>query len=338
MKINTMFTSATLKLTGAYLLIIMLLSIIFSFVVYNVSISELEAALTRQSVLFEGIDLESLPTPLNLTSERLEAVLSQLEESNSQIRQDLLLANIVIFFIGGLVGFALARRTLKPIEEAHDQQQRFIADASHELRTPLTSIRAQLEVALRKNLEQAEMKKVVKSSIEEVDRLVDLSDSLLLLAKSEESLDTSTKVSVHELASRAKERVSVLAANKNINITIDENDVQLNCNEYAIVEVLTVLLENGIKYSKPDKDISIAAEAAPTRIIVTDQGIGIPKSSLDHIFDRFYRVDNSRTKQSAEGYGIGLAIAKQIMDRHKGKVKVSSDQDKGSTFTLIFPS
>ena len=338
MKINTMFTSATLKLTGAYLLIIMLLSIIFSFVVYNVSISELEAALTRQSVLFEGIDLESLPTPLNLTSERLEAVLSQLEESNSQIRQDLLLANIVIFFISGLVGFALARRTLKPIEEAHDQQQRFIADASHELRTPLTSIRAQLEVALRKNLEQAEMKKVVKSSIEEVDRLVDLSDSLLLLAKSEESLDTSTKVSVHELASRAKERVSVLAANKNINITIDENDVQLNCNEYAIVEVLTVLLENGIKYSKPDKDISIAAEAAPTRIIVTDQGIGIPKSSLDHIFDRFYRVDNSRTKQSAEGYGIGLAIAKQIMDRHKGKVKVSSDQDKGSTFTLIFPS
>ncbi len=338
MKINTMFTSATLKLTGAYLLMIMLLSITFSFVVYNVSISELEAALIRQSELLQDIDPEGLPAPFNLAGERLEAVRLQLEESNNQIRQNLIVANIVIFVIGGAVSFVLARRTLKPIEEAHDQQQRFIADASHELRTPLTSIRTQLEVALRKHLKHAEMKKVVKSSIEEVDRLADLSDSLLLLAKAEDSLDASTKVSVHELASRAKERVSVLAANKNITIIIENSDVQLNCSEDAIVEVLTILLENGIKYSKPNKEILVAAEAGPTRIVVTDQGIGIPKSSLDHIFDRFYRVDNSRTKQSVEGYGIGLAIAKQLMDRHKGKIKVSSEQGKGSTFTLVFPS
>ena len=314
----------------------MLLSIIFSFVVYNVSISELEIALARQSELIDEIQPLQLPG-LPLAADRIDAVRIQLEESNDQIKQDLLLANIAIFFGGGLLSFALARRTLRPIEEAHDQQQRFIADASHELRTPLTAIRAQLEVAKRKKMKATDAKEVFESSIEEVDRLANLTESLLKLSSSEGKTITPTPISAHELATEAKQRVNGLAKEKDINLVISTSDLLINCEHNSIVEVLVILLENAIKYSDSQTTVEISSAEKPNRICVSDHGAGIPKSAIPHLFERFYRVDLSRSKQYVDGYGIGLSIAEQIMQQHNGRIEVESQQGKGSTFTLVFP-
>lgn len=334
-----MFHSARLKLTAWYLLIIMLISILFSFAIYTRVNRELERIeLFRQTRLerlrnyFPQVEIPNEPSfDPNLA-----------DDSRNRLIFTLVLINLGIFVFAGGAGYFLAGRTLKPIKEMLDEQNRFITDASHELRTPLTSLKSEIEVNLRdQKLTLAEARKLLASNLEEVNNLQSLSDSLIKIAQHQNVngdlnfLPQSLKLILND----AKKRVAKLASAKNIKIQIVETNIKIDGDKQTLTELFVILLDNAIKYSQKNKSIVISSKNndGSISVSVSDQGFGINQKEIPHLFDRFFRSERSRTKEHAAGYGLGLSIAKQIVEKHQGAISVKSKIGKGSTFTILLP-
>lgn len=332
-----MFQSTRIKLTGWYLMIIMVISILFSIIIYFLISQELDRGYRRIALRYqirrELIPPESIP-------EFLES--GALDFAKERVRNQLLYINFVIFLVSGLSGYFLAGRTLKPIQLMIDEQNRFITDASHELRTPLTSLRSEIEVNLRdKKMKLPQARTILASNLEEVITLQNLSDNLLKLAQFQKTYDlqVSEKISISEVIKDAVKKVQPIAKTKNITIENKIRDFQLKGYRQGLIELFVIFLDNALKYSQPDKEVSIYSQVndAYNIVHIADQGIGIEEKDLPHIFDRFYRTDWSRAKINIAGYGLGLSIAKKIVDNHKGYIKVKSRVDKGTVFSLYFP-
>jgi signal transduction histidine kinase len=247
--------------------------------------------------------------------------------------------------LGGsaFAGYMLAGRTLNPIADMVDEQNRFITDASHELRTPLTSLKAEIEVNLRDpNLSLDQTKSILKSNLEEVNSLQVLSDGLIRLTQYQQGQNelSFTTVQLSIVIKEAIRKVTNAAKTKHITITNDIRSVNLEGNQTSLTELFVIFLDNAIKYSPKQKTIHLTGKKNNGHIIIeiTDQGIGIDEKDIPHLFDRFYRADKSRTKNAAPGYGLGLAIAKQIVDQHNGTIRVTSQLKKGTTFTIELPT
>ena len=333
-----MFKSAYFKLTALYVLVVMIISVVFSVTIFNISTNELNNGLRRQTRFLQDMP-QNLNPPQNLQDlEQLRS--SQLESSNNNLRNNLLYLNLLILLLSSGICYYLARRTLKPVEEMFDAQNRFTADASHELRTPLTAMRTEIEVNLRdKKLTSVESRKILQSNLEEIKKLEYLSNSLLKLANYQYSDNKRFKsVSIEEIIIEAYERVEKLAEVKNIEFENKLLQTNVKADETSLVELFVVLLDNAIKYSKEHSKISITVEETTKNIEVSikDQGIGIKASDIPYIFNRFYRADPSRSKVTT-GYGIGLSIAKEVIKMHRGSIKVESQVGKGSTFIVKLP-
>lgn len=334
-----MFKKARLKLTGWYLLIIMSVSILFSLIVYQESTLELGRGLRMQALRFNSRERVMEITSTNQPPHPFD--ISVLEEAQKRIAMQLLFINLGILILSGLSAYFLAGKTLKPIEKVLDEQKRFISDASHELRTPLTALKSEIEVALRdKKLNLKEAQKLLQSNLEEVDKMQSLSNYLLTLSRYQNTqlkLDHEI-VKTSEAIQQALINTKKIASIKNIKIFSKGKDVELETNYVSLVELLTILLDNAIKYSRKEGSIIISTKSDKRKVYisVSDEGIGIKASDLPYIFNRFYRADISRNKTQVEGYGLGLSIAKSIADMLKGKITVESRPNKGSTFQLIF--
>jgi two-component system, OmpR family, sensor histidine kinase CiaH len=315
-----MFNKARLQLTFWYLLIIMTVSLSFSGIIYRAASDEIARFEHMQRLRFERLVFLP-PAPLDL-----------LEESQQRVLYTLIIINSIILFSSAGLGYILAGRTLKPIADMVEKQNRFISDASHELKTPLTSLKSAFEVFLRdKKSTLAEAKIVVKESIDEVDKLQVLSESLLRLnyyQKSDEIL------SANEIISLAVKRIAPKAKQKNITITQNLKDFKISGNQAGLVNLVVILLDNAIKYSSENQNILVKSEK--NTIVVKDNGIGIAAKDLPHIFDRFYRSDLARSKSSNDGYGLGLSIAKEIADTNNCSINVQSKLGKGTTIQLAF--
>ncbi len=310
----------------------MVLSIGCSLALYHVSSNDLEQNARRQVGFFGG-----LLGPDN-ASDFANLRQRQLNEDRRHLKANLIFFNFLVLAGGGATSYALARRTLKPIEDALESQTRFTADASHELRTPLTSMQSENEVALRDpNLTKAQAIEHLKSNLEEVGRLKALSEGLLALANSTEADNMNNPVSIKEVVLMATDRLAKTAELKKITIdTKDVKDLTVKGNTQNLVDVVVILLDNAIKYSSSGGSVSINSKRKDKSALinVTDQGVGITDTDLPHIFERFYRSDSSRSRTKAEGYGLGLAIAQKIVDLHHGFIEVRSAVGKGSTFTI----
>lgn len=328
-----MFRSARLKLTGWYLLIIMIISITFSVVIYQVMTLEF-TRLERMQRLRREIQL-----PFQLRRPTIDMEI--LRESENRLRATLIFINLAILFSAGIAGYFLAGRTLRPIKKMVDEQNRFITDASHELRTPLTSLKTEIEVNLRdKDLNLKEAKDLLKSNLEEVNNLQYLSDNLIKLTQYQTSnKNTFEETSLEEILNEAIKKIASLAKHKNIKIENKTKFFSLFADKQGLTEVFVILLDNAIKYSSKGKKVSITAKNIDNflEINVSDQGIGINEEGLPYLFNRFYRADKSRTKENVVGYGLGLSIAKQIIKNHKGSVKVTSKINEGTTFSIKLP-
>ena len=342
-----MFNSARIKLTAWYLLIIMLISISFSVAMYKVLASELDRFERIQRVRIENRLPERNRTipPSGVRGElsRPFALDPDLvAETKYRLIVFLTAINCAILGISAAAGYFLAGRTLKPIKEMVDEQNRFITDASHELRTPLTSLKSEIEVAQRdKNLTLSEAKELLESNLEEVNNLQILSDNLIKLTqyqKTNNNLALET-VSIKSIIDNACKKVAGLAKAKGITIKNDIDDLQVEIEKNTFGELFVILLDNAIKYSPKGGKVFVKSKKTDSQILieVKDQGAGIDSKDIPHLFDRFYRSDKSRTKSKVAGYGLGLAIAKQIVDKHKGSIKVESEITKGTTFTIQIP-
>lgn len=322
-----LFHSAALKLTMWYLLILMTISITFSAIIYQISSNELGRGIAPKGREY----IYNLEIFEDLQQQRFE-------EGRRRLLVNLMTLNLFTLAIGGGASYLLARRTLSPIKEAMDDQGRFTSDASHELRTPLTSMRSEIEIALRdKKLSAPAMRKLLESNLEEVDKLRSLSDRLLLLT-SEKQLALGS-LSLDDVATEALNRVVALAQAKDITIENVVGRLNVIGSLDSLADLVTILLDNAIKYSPEKTQITIGSELQGKSAVlyVQDQGKGILASEIPHIFDRFYRADPSRNKQHVDGHGLGLAIAKRIAELHGTKITVTSTPGKGSTFSIKLP-
>jgi len=334
-----MFQSATLKLTAWYLAILLTISITFSIVIYQLNFREISFRLENlQHSLMEN---SSYPMLYQDNSSRFSygpnSPLSvQASQAAGQMIMSLFYINIVILVAGGLGSYFLARRTLRPIEEAHEAQSRFTSDASHELRTPLAAMKAELEVNLRdSHLSETESRELLESNLEEVNKLIGLTQMLLQLSRLDFNKLEREPVDIVQLVN---EKMKLYKTDsKRFDITSRKKAV-VSANEPAISELIGILIDNSLKYSPKDSKINIRVFVKRLMVgfEIHNTGEAIPEDKLTKIFDRFYRLDSSRTNGSQNGYGLGLSIAKKIIDVHHGDLQVSSNED-GTTFTFYLP-
>lgn len=316
---------------------IMIVSLSFSAVIYRVLTLELGRFDRTQRLRIERRLSESDFFPGEPPPFTIPLNPELVQEIRHRILVALAIVNASIFLGSAGLGYLLAGRTLRPIQDMVSEQNRFISDASHELRTPLTSLKSAFEVYLRnKNRTAKEADSVVSESIAEVNKLQSLSESLLTLAHYQHT--TFETVQLADIIHEALKNIEAQAQKKHISIIYTPKRIAMKGNAYALTDLVTILLDNAVKYSPAKTAITIETKKTDGTVIIAvkDQGYGIAKKDLPHIFDRFYRADSARSKSGTGGYGLGLAIAKQIVEAHKGTISVESDPGRGSTFQLIF--
>ncbi|HUW21437.1 MAG TPA: ATP-binding protein [Candidatus Bathyarchaeia archaeon] len=338
-----MFKSARIKLTGWYLLIIMLVSLLFSGIIYTAISKELERGFRQAEMHFR---MGEPAIPLFRQSWRLEnaspQLIEELELAKKRLVLNLLSINGAILGFSAIAGYLLAGKTLQPIETVLEEQKRFVADASHELRTPLTALKTAIEVTLReKDISPKEARSVLKSNLEDVNNLENLANNLLNLAQYQDNGHNLIfqDVNIAAVVRNAYRKILPLAKKKNIKIKLEVEKQAVFANQDSLEKMLVNFLDNAIKYTPEGGKVSITAKQGKKNLVIKikDSGVGIPKKDLSHIFDRFYRAEQSRSKDKISGFGLGLSLAKRIIEIHKGSVSVASTLGKGTAFTVKLP-
>jgi len=228
---------------------------------------------------------------------------------------------------------------LQPIEEAHEAQSRFTSDASHELRTPLAVMKSEIQVALRDSkISKAELSELLESNLEEVDKLTALTSTLLRLSRLEYSaIKRNDRLHMQELVRTTAASFDVPTHRFELNLP--DQAVIADGNRPMIEDLLRILIDNALKYSPPESAvrINLSTTGRTYKISITNEGEGITAKDLPYVFDRFFRADRSRSAQTDKGYGLGLSLAKKIVELHDGQITVHSTPGEITRFTVALP-
>lgn len=249
----------------------------------------------------------------------------------------IILGSIIIFYF---VSKYIAKNAIKPVEEAYNEQSRFIADASHELKTPLAIIKTNLEVLSNNKQDTIENQSKWFEYINfQTSRMSNLVNDLLYLAKSDnkEILGANERYNLSNAIMNQVLSFEAIMFEKDIILDLNiEDNIVFNGNKEAIEQLVGILIDNAIKYSYKKGVISVSLIKEKQKIIfkVTNNGDTIEKEDLDKLFNRFYRVDKSRDRKTGS-YGLGLSIAKSIVEKHNGNIYAES-KDNMITFIVEF--
>jgi heavy metal sensor kinase len=231
---------------------------------------------------------------------------------------------------------------LARIENAFLKVSQFTADASHELRTPIALIRTEAEIALRKSRDEAEYREALYHVLAEAERTSTLIESLLALARADAGRESLNMQPV-DLGKVTQDAVQdwgprIFAHSLIFEDQITETPVFVLGDSSGLSRLLNIILENAVKYTPPPGKIGLSLKKIDQRVVITirDTGIGISQEDLGKVFERFYRADKARSRQSG-GSGLGLAIAKWIVEQHRGSMRVESSPAGGSAFFIDFP-
>lgn len=324
-----MIRSAVLRLSLLYLAIAIIISLSFSWLLYRTASEELDHELRRPPNI-KQLGINSVNAFERFRTDRLN-------ESRDRLRTQIIILDVLTLVAAGGVSYYAARRTLLPIAAALATQTRFAGDASHELRTPLAAMQTEIEVSLRdKGLTKAELRELLASNLEEVNKLQHLSENLLLLASQAEARLTMEPLDSQQVIRAAMMRLGKPAAAKNIKFNDQTTPQPVVGNAVGLEELSYILLDNAIKYSPSESVVTVSnlAQGKHVTLAVSDRGIGITPDKLPHIFERFYRADASRNKTGDGGYGLGLAIAADIARLHHTSVRVQTKDQVGTTFSI----
>lgn len=232
---------------------------------------------------------------------------------------------------------------LERLEQSFDLQRSFVSNASHELRTPLAGLKSEIQVALEKVRTPEEYQKVLHSLLNDTQRLVQLTNSLLQLAQSEKKEERAISfqpIRLDELIFQTQEELQSLRNDYQISIDFEdipehEQDITVSGNGPLLKTVFSNLMDNACKYSADKRaEVRIGFNSQNCTIRVMDKGIGIPENETQRIFEPLYRAKNATTFR---GYGIGLSVCRRIVDMHRGSIQIKSELGKGSTFEVVLP-
>lgn len=327
-----MFRKANIKLTLIYSILFLVSFWAFSIGLYVWMDHSLEDSYISE-IEQEG-EFEFEEQDIYIANIAVSVALDRLENT-------LLILNGAMIIIVPVIAWLMTRRTLAPVQHIHEQQKQFVSDVAHELRTPLSIMSGELEVALNKERTLEDYRQVLNSSKQETDRLIELSENLLFLARADQGRQAIEfeKVDITDLIGSIIASLQAESTNKEIAIHFEpEEEPTFAWGQPAMLRRLFFnLIDNAIRYTPSQGEIWISLTTGKqyTQVKIRDTGFGIPPEDQEKIFDRFYRVDPSRSQ--TKGYGLGLAICKSIVELHHGSITVRSTLGQGSTFTVILP-
>lgn len=253
---------------------------------------------------------------------------------------------IFVVSMGALfvVSYLLSGWVLRPVKRAWELQRRFVSDASHELKTPLAVILANSQILESQEGLPDEARRWVESTSDEAKHMKRLVDDMLLLARADEQeaagsgrSGATQRVNLTKVVSGCALEFDAVAFERGCEIECDlKDDVTADADAEKVSRVVRTLLDNATKYANPGTKVrvSLARDARKARLEVNNHGETIAEKDLAHLFDRFYRTDDARERQQSGGFGLGLAIAKSLVESMGGKIVATSNSEKGTTFTV----
>lgn len=306
----------------------------------------LAAILIISSAVTRSIFTEQLQNRfhgLRFNLERSELVpVPTAEDVRSDLIQTLVIVNGILLIIAGIVSYLVAGSTIKPIRAAYSAQKKFLSDASHELRTPLAILKTDFENE-RLVATNQEVIAQIDSHLEEIERMRRLVADLLLLSKLDEHNSPPRPAATSnliDLVTAAVDRLKSLAEAHHVTLHLSPSPhlINIHANRDLLDVALSNIISNGIIYNKEmgTVDVSIGTDSQSAIVTIIDTGIGIAAPDLERIFDRFWRVEQSRSRQTG-GSGLGLAIVQSIMQDLGGSVSIISTPGHGTTVTLKLP-
>lgn len=295
-------------------------------------------------IVYTPMMTNSIP-PLQVGSIVVIADISREVGVLRRLAQVLLLVGVLGGASATLGGFVLAERALRPIRNAWQKQLEFVANASHELRTPLSVIQSNLGIVLEHTdqtvVENLEWLNNVHSESRRLNRMV---EDLLTLARSdsEQMPIRRNSVRIADVVSRVGELFEFVADSKHVTLDVQASgSAVVEGDEDRLQQLLIILLDNAVKYTPAGGHVRVSTDQQRGHAIVTvaDTGIGIAEKDIPHVFERFYRADMSRTRYAGEtlGVGLGLSIAKWIVEAHQGRISISSKEGVGTKVTVQLP-
>ncbi|MGH7204468.1 MAG: sensor histidine kinase [Candidatus Levyibacteriota bacterium] len=333
-----MFKQAQIKLTIFYSTLFLLLFWSFSFGLYYWMDSSFGEGYISQVSQRQG---DTHDTPFNAKNARVVTVAADV--ALDQLRNILIVLNGGLLIAIPIASWFLAKRTLRPVQQIHEQQNQFVSDASHEMRTPLAIIGGEIDVVLKKKRSAEDYKKTLISTKEETTRISHLVENLLFLAKSDQNSQVFTfeNVDITDSINDVTKALHSKSQQKHITVIFNADKVTtapvVEGHALLLRQLFFNLLDNAISYTPKNGTITILLTETKNSIKIAfrDTGIGIAPDDQHKILNRFYRVDPSRSV--TKGYGLGLAIVTTILQRHHGQLHIASEVGKGSTFTIELP-
>lgn len=341
-----MFKSARLKLTMFYLVILLGFSLVITAALRLIAEHEYarstaaQLGAVRHLFEFPWRSLEgeeytvALPDSKEISGIQDEAT----QNVRYRLNRDFAIINGAALIVAGALSYWFAGRTLRPIEEAHRAQTRFASDASHELRTPLAAMRVENEVFLRQpHFTEKEAREQLLSNLEETQRLEDLSNNLLALTHFERAQLEIAKTTPHQIVDEAIKHAQKSATARQVIFKQHIKNATLYTNQSSIVQLLGILVDNAMKYGPQRGTITISGHPQTNYYVLTvaDQGPGIDPQDIPHIFERLYRGDKARTTKG--GYGLGLALAREITKANNGTISAKNNKKGGACFVVRLP-
>lgn len=324
---NNAFFKAKLKLTFFYIATLLIVIIAFSIMLYALFVSNIASNFEFEEEGFSEVEINTQYVILSSAINRLKLVLIVTDIG-------------VVLIISGLAYF-LAGKTLQPIKKSLDEQKRFVSDSAHELRTPLSIMKTGIEtMAIEKNQTLKDYQDLNKDLLEEVDKLINMSNDLLFLTRSDSAKPEKNqdKINLSSICSNQIKSIKAYANSKGISLNEDiKKALHIMGNSDQINRLVANLLKNAIDYNKKGGEVllSLKKYKHSTILTVKDTGIGIALDEQKRIFERFYKVDKARSIYEG-GSGLGLSIVKEIVDFYKGTIKINSEPGKGTEIMVTF--
>jgi signal transduction histidine kinase len=273
---------------------------------------------------------------------RVGRIYDNVSEALQSIIITMLIITPLILLLILLLAYRIAKFALKPVEKSYKMLKQFTEDSSHELKTPLSIIRTNLDIALSKSDGDADyLRNKMELVNKATNRMTDIVSRMSLLSKLDSGnfrIEKST-IDLYSFIEEKKEEFVEISKKKNIHIEFQgDKDIKATLDSFGLGEIMTNILNNAITYTGEGGNVSISLKnfGDHALISIADTGVGMSEEDLKHIFDRFYRSDRSRTRDTG-GAGLGLSIVKEMVDLMGGSIDVKSEEGKGSTFSISLP-